>query len=178
MSTCASVTDLTRPRPDQQPHPWTLPAICRLYRLVAAILLAAATVLVSAGTAQALGQSKQSTCDAKVFCAWSGENYLGASIRTDSHSANHDECVPLPGGLEASSFINRLKRPVTAYEDAGCSLQAAFNTYPGGAFVPRSPHVVRAITIWSHASRHADLRDVSGPASASAPAIARPTDSR
>lgn len=150
MSTCASVTELTT-HENCRHQTWWPAGSERARRLVTAILLALATVLVSTGTAQAEGrETSEPRCDAGVFCAWDRTDYRGQPHRFDLRGTNMEECVPLSSGFEAHSFVNRIDRPVTVYQDVHCSTVADFSTYPGGTYVPRSPYVVRAIQIWTH----------------------------
>lgn len=155
MSTCASATGLTtheiathgtcRRRPWQRVEPE------RLRRLVVSLLLAMATILVSTGTARADEyRPPRQRCDAGVFCAWNTTEYRGDPYRFDLRGTNMEECVPLGDGFEVRSFVNRIDRPVTVYQDAHCSTVGDFSTYPGGTYVPKAPYVVRAIQIWTH----------------------------
>ncbi len=89
-------------------------------------------------------------CEAGVFCAWSEYEYAGKTHSADLRTTNMEECVPLDGELRARSFVNRMNRPVTVYQDARCSTTGDFSTYPEGSFVPRAPFLVRAIKVWSH----------------------------
>jgi Peptidase inhibitor family I36 len=112
-----------------------------LLGLTAALVVATATPAVAAPT--------ESQCDAGEFCAWSGPDYTGKSVRLNLETANPNECVPLPDKLVAKSFVNRLTRDVSVYQGANCSTEAEFTTYPkGGTYVPSAPFVVRAIQIW------------------------------
>lgn len=87
-------------------------------------------------------------CRAGEFCAWTGRGYTGARHVRDLSSADVESCVPLPKGMDARSFANRVGRPVTTYQDRECSTEAEFDTYPGGGtWVPESPYTVRAFTI-------------------------------
>ncbi|PRY31019.1 peptidase inhibitor family I36 protein [Umezawaea tangerina] len=104
--------------------------------------------LVSSGTASAQ-QSGTPTCDPGEFCLWGGPDYTGPARRLDLESANPGECIPLPGGLVAHSFVNRLTRDASVYQGETCSTEAEFTTYPGrGTYVPNAPFVVRAIQVW------------------------------
>lgn len=89
-------------------------------------------------------------CEKGEFCGWSEEFHRGDIVRMDLRNTNPDECVPLPDGMEARSFATRIERHVTVYQDAECSTEGDFSTYPGpGTFVPQAPYVVRAIQIWN-----------------------------
>jgi hypothetical protein len=150
MSTCASVSELNASLPDRS-RSWAPAGACQLRRLITAILLAVATVLVSTGAAQAdVRQTTHVPCDYGVFCSWPDKDYRGAPHLSDPRTTPLEKCVPMPKGREASSFINRTDRPVTVYQDPTCSTEADFKTYPAGSFVPQAPYVVRAIQIWSH----------------------------
>ncbi|GAA4662019.1 MULTISPECIES: peptidase inhibitor family I36 protein [Amycolatopsis] len=117
--------------------------------LSGALVFAALSLLCGAGAAQADPGKPGNACEAGEFCAWTGESYTDAGQRLDLRTANPGECLLLPGGIEARSFINQLDRDVTVYQDAKCSTEGDFTTYPGkGTFVPRAPFVVRAIQIW------------------------------
>jgi hypothetical protein len=118
--------------------------------LVRPLLLAA--VLLSAGgiahAAPAAAHPPRS-CEPGTFCVWPEEYYGGTIARFDLRNTTPEQCVPLPGGIEARSFANRIDRQVTVYQDRHCSTEADFSTFPGpGTYVPRSPYVVRAIQIW------------------------------
>ena len=113
--------------------------------LLTALVLTSAA-LVSSGTASA---GQQSTCDRGEFCAWPSPNYSGRPARLDLETANPGECIPLPDGLVARSFVNNLTRDTTVFQGATCSTEAEFTTYPGkGTYVPDAPFVVRAIEVW------------------------------
>ncbi|WP_134713441.1 peptidase inhibitor family I36 protein [Saccharomonospora xinjiangensis] len=89
-------------------------------------------------------------CETGEFCVWPHADYGGPIVRLDLRNTNPDECRPLPDGVAARSFANRIDRHVTVYQDGECSTEADFSTYPGpGTFVPRSPYVVRAVQIWN-----------------------------
>ncbi|NYH79198.1 hypothetical protein FHR84_002532 [Actinopolyspora biskrensis] len=95
-------------------------------------------------------EQDEAQCESGVFCAWPEHQYGGSPHSADLRTTNMEECVPLSDGLEAHSFVNRLNRPVTVYQDAHCGTRGDFSTYPEGSFVPRSPFVVRAFKIWTH----------------------------
>ncbi|GAA0261399.1 peptidase inhibitor family I36 protein [Saccharothrix mutabilis subsp. mutabilis] len=118
-------------------------------------LVLTAAALASSGTASArqpetrVGQPESSTCDRGEFCAWPGTGYTGRPARLDLETANPGECIPLPDGLVARSFVNNLTRDTTVFQGATCSTEAEFTTYPGkGTYVPDAPFVVRAIEVW------------------------------
>lgn len=125
-------------------------------------LVLTAAALVSSGTASAgqpetsagqpeasAGQAETSACDRGEFCAWPGTGYTGRPARLDLETANPGECIPLPDGLVARSFVNNLTRDTTVFQGATCSTEAEFTTYPGkGTYVPDAPFVVRAIEVW------------------------------
>ncbi|MEU6646945.1 peptidase inhibitor family I36 protein [Saccharomonospora sp. NPDC046836] len=120
------------------------------------MLLAALATLLTGGVAQAEGDAGQPapppefSCDLGEFCAWTGEFYGGQIVRFDLRNTNPEECVPLPEGVDARSFGNRIDRHVTVYQDRNCATEGDFSTYPGpGTFVPQGPYVVRAIQIWN-----------------------------
>jgi hypothetical protein len=105
-----------------------------------------ATTLLTSGTASAQAVPE---CDRGEFCAWSGVDYAGQSHRLDLETANPGECIPLPGGFVARSFVNLLTRDASVYQGATCSTEAEFTTYPGkGTYVPDAPFVVRAVQVW------------------------------
>ncbi|MEO6086161.1 MAG: peptidase inhibitor family I36 protein [Umezawaea sp.] len=115
--------------------------------LITAVAITAGA-LVASGTAAAQ-QSAVPTCDRGEFCLWGGAEYTGPAKRLDLESANPGECIPLPGGLVARSFANRLTRDASVYQSETCSTEAEFTTYPGkGTYVPDAPFVVRAIQVW------------------------------
>ncbi|WP_447006513.1 peptidase inhibitor family I36 protein [Saccharothrix isguenensis] len=115
--------------------------------LVTALALTAGA-LGSSGIAVAQ-QPSDATCDRGEFCVWSGVDYTGQAHRLDLETANPSECIPLPGGFVARSFVNRLTRDASVFQGATCSTEAEFTTYPGrGTYVPDAPFVVRAIQVW------------------------------
>lgn len=150
MSTCSSVTELQTAR-SCRPRFEAPITLSRLRWLVTATLLAVATVLLSTVTAHAAETQppQQNSCDIGVFCAWSDEGQHGTAHFSDLRTTNMEECVPLLA-LGARSFVNNTNRPVTVYQEADCSSEADFSTYPTGSSVPHAPFVVRAIKIWSH----------------------------
>ncbi len=109
--------------------------------------VAPTTVAHAEGAARPRGAS---ACETGEFCLWSEADYGGTLVRLDLRNTNPEECRPLPDGMTARSFSNLIDRHVTVYQDAHCSTEADFSTYPGpGTFVPRSPYVVRAVQIWN-----------------------------
>ncbi|WP_367130635.1 peptidase inhibitor family I36 protein [Saccharothrix sp. HUAS TT1] len=113
--------------------------------LVAVLALTAGT-LTTGGTA--VGQPAPA-CDRGEFCVWSGAGYTGDVHRLDLESANPRECIPLPAGFTARSFVNNLTRDTSVYQRETCSTESEFTTYPGkGTYVPDAPFVVRAIQVW------------------------------
>ncbi|MFT7840566.1 peptidase inhibitor family I36 protein [Saccharothrix sp. BKS2] len=108
-----------------------------------------ATTLLTSGTASAQTAQAAPECDRGEFCAWSGADYAGQAHRLDLETANPGECIPLPDGFVARSFVNHLTRDTSVYQGAGCSTEAEFTTYPGkGTYVPDAPFVVRAVQVW------------------------------
>lgn len=88
-------------------------------------------------------------CERGEFCLWSGELFWGESHRVGLDTANPGECILLPEGFEARSFINRTDRPVTVYQGEHCSTEGDFATYPGGGtYVPAAPYLVRGVQVW------------------------------
>lgn len=121
-------------------------------RLPKILVLAALGLLCGSGIAQADPVHPEDSCEQGEFCTWTAERYADAMQRVDLRTANPEECLALPGGAEARSFVNQLDRDVTVYQDGKCSTEGDFTTYPGhGTFVPRSPFVVRAVKIWDMA---------------------------
>ncbi|WP_033294712.1 peptidase inhibitor family I36 protein [Amycolatopsis jejuensis] len=116
-------------------------------RLPRVLLLVAAGLLAGSGMAQA--DPAPPTCTAGEFCLWDGENYSGTTQHYDLRTANPSDCIPLPEGFQAHSFVNRMTRDVTIYQDTECTTEGDFITYPGGGtYVPQSPFVVRALKVW------------------------------
>ncbi|WP_210717982.1 peptidase inhibitor family I36 protein [Amycolatopsis acididurans] len=121
-----------------------------------ALVLAAIGLLGASGVAQAEQVSPpdrpEFSCQQGEFCAWPGEFYSDYIQRLDLRTANPEECIVLPNGIEARSLANRMTRDVTVYQDNECSTEGDFTTYPGnGTFVPHAPFVVRAVQIWDGA---------------------------
>jgi hypothetical protein len=116
-----------------------------LLRATLVALLALSTVL----GLSSLAAADPSPCDGGELCLWSEPTFGGPrAVITLSDSAL-EECVPVPDGVEGRSFVNRLSKPVTVYQDAECSTEGEFDTYPGrGTYVPDAPFVVRAVQIW------------------------------
>jgi hypothetical protein len=111
-------------------------------------VLAVTAVMSASGTAIA-EQVGDRSCDRGEFCVWEGANYTGKVQRLDLESANPGECIPLPSGLVARSFVNHLTRDASVFQGETCSTEAEFTTYPGkGTYVPDAPFVVRAIEVW------------------------------
>ncbi|NHD18176.1 MULTISPECIES: peptidase inhibitor family I36 protein [unclassified Actinopolyspora] len=138
----------------ERTRPWTA-APRRLRARCTPLVLALAAVALGAPAAAASGPAQdpaqdEAQCESGVFCAWPEQQYGGSPHSADLRTTNMEECVPLSGDLEAHSFVNRLNRPVTVYQDAHCGTRGEFSTYPEGSFVPRSPFVVRAFKIWTH----------------------------
>lgn len=118
-------------------------------KILAIPILIVAWLLVTATSASA--DPEQQPCERGEFCLWPAEQYKGDIFRAALENANIGECVPLPDGFDARSFANRIKRPVTVYQERTCSTEAEFDTYPGGGtFVPEAPYVVRGLQIWDH----------------------------
>lgn len=123
--------------------------------LAGALALATLILLSSSATASAANPRHSpmpttQACESGEFCVWPEADYGGSIARFDLRDINPEECVPLPGDLEANAFANRIDRHVTVYQDRECSTEADFSTYPGPeTFVPRSPYIVRAIQIWN-----------------------------
>ncbi|ASU77440.1 hypothetical protein CDG81_02975 [Actinopolyspora erythraea] len=136
--------DDSAPSPLRDPLPRR--PVRALLPVLAALLLGAVTHPSPAGAATDTPQP----CDLGVFCAWPTVDYGGERRSMDLRSTNMEECVRLGGDVEARSFVNRMDRPVTVYQDAGCATTADFSTYPSGSFVPRAPYVVRAVKVWTH----------------------------
>ncbi|GGO80515.1 peptidase inhibitor family I36 protein [Wenjunlia tyrosinilytica] len=106
-----------------------------------------------AGTAHGrrAGAAAGATCDRGEFCAWTGLNHGGQRYTWDLSTAGIESCVPLPQGVSARSFANRIGRPVTTYQDRECGTEGEFDTYPGdGTWVPEAPYVVRAFQVWEN----------------------------
>jgi hypothetical protein len=115
-------------------------------------VIAALGLLGGSGIAQADSARPEDRCEQGEFCAWTGEFYTNAMQRIDLRTANPEDCIVLAGGVDARSFVNQLDRDVTVYQDAECTTEGDFTTYPGhGTFVPRAPFVVRAVKIWDMA---------------------------
>jgi hypothetical protein len=114
------------------------------------VLVVTAAALI-AGGGMATAQTDPQPCERGEFCLWPTESFVGDVHRVALENTNPGECVPLPEGLDARSFANRLKRPVTVYQGRDCSTEAEFDTYPGGGtFVPEAPYLVRGVQIWDN----------------------------
>lgn len=116
-------------------------------KLSTAVLLALATLPATGGFAHAV---EENPCQEGTFCAWGEAQFRGKQHMTNPRDAKLETCLPMPEGLEATSFVNRTGHPVTVYQDPTCSSEADFSTYPSETFVPDSPYVARAIKIWTH----------------------------
>ncbi|RZS44254.1 peptidase inhibitor family I36 [Herbihabitans rhizosphaerae] len=89
-------------------------------------------------------------CDRGLFCLWPGEQYRGPIHTIDPNIATAGECVPLPEGVDARSFVNRTEKHITVYQARNCDTEEDFSTYPGGGtFVPQAPFTVRGVQVWS-----------------------------
>lgn len=130
-------------------HPESLGAVVRngAARATAAVLLAIAAIPAGGVLAHA---AEQVQCRPGTFCAWGEKEFRGEAHRASADNTKLETCVSLPGGLEASSFVNRTGHPVTVYQDPNCDSHADFSTYPSGSHVPEGPYVARAIKIWTH----------------------------
>lgn len=113
------------------------------------LVIATLGLLASSGIAQADPGRPEASCERGEFCTWTGEFYADAMQSIDLRTANPEECIVLPGEIDARSFVNQMDRDVTVYQDIECTTEGDFITYPGqGTFVPRAPFVVRAVKIW------------------------------
>ena len=132
----------------------------RAKRIRAASLLAATVLTITPGIAAAetkvtgtegLGRAgAEHACEQGEFCLWTEQDYGGTIVRLDLRNTNPEKCRPLPDGVEAHAFGNRIDRHVTVYQDRNCSTEGDFSTFPGpGTFVPQSPYLVRAVKIWN-----------------------------
>ncbi|QGK68622.1 hypothetical protein GIY23_02775 [Allosaccharopolyspora coralli] len=148
MPSCASLPAVVSSRRCSS-RPWPRVLRSSVGRLVTVGILAMATTLSGAGSASA-ASAELPDCEAGVFCSWTDVEYRGAVYEADLRTIALEECIPLPEGRQARSFANSLDRPVTAYQDADCSSEADFTTYPGRTHTPHTPFLVRAIQIWSH----------------------------
>lgn len=149
MSTC-SVLTRSNLGTDHHAHP---DSRSRLLVLLTSSLVALLTILASSGVASAASRdddSDERPCDPGVFCTWADTDYTGQLRQFDLRTTNMEECVTLTGDVQVRSFVNRLGRPVTVYQDTHCGTTGDFSTYPGGTYVPEAPFVVRAIQIWTH----------------------------
>ncbi|WP_436493938.1 peptidase inhibitor family I36 protein [Actinokineospora sp. HUAS TT18] len=111
-----------------------------------AVLLALSTVfgLTSAAAADPL------PCDAGELCLWSEPNFGGELVVLTLSDTGVEECVPLSEDIGVRSFINRLSKPTTVYQDEECATEGEFDTYPGGGtYVPSAPFTIRAVQIWT-----------------------------
>lgn len=147
MSTSTSATSPSSPRHRCLRSPRVRTG--SLHRLLTALFLTAAAVLLIAPAAGAAPPT-ESSCAPGSFCTWSGESYQAPVSTHSTQNVELERCLPLPPGQEVHSFANRTGHPVTAYQDPDCSTHAEFATHPDGSRTPRAPYVVRAIKIWSH----------------------------
>lgn len=121
------------------------------WRLRGAFALAAIAALAppAIATASVNPENNPPECQAGQFCVWNQGNYSGETYKFDLRTTNPEQCVPIPENVDATSFINRMDRSVTVYQDRQCATEADFSTYPGGGtYVPHTPYVVRAIQVW------------------------------
>jgi hypothetical protein len=110
------------------------------------VLLTLSTVLGLGGAATA----EPVLCGAGELCLWSEPNFGGEPVVLSLSDTGVEECVPLSEDIGVRSFINRLSKPTTVYQDMECSTEGEFDTYPGnGTFVPSAPFTVRAVQIWT-----------------------------
>lgn len=106
-------------------------------------------ILAGAGVAEATGSDTRVDCHQGEFCVGAEESFGSRVERLDLRTANPEECLVLPGELEGKPFVNLMDRDVTVYQDAECSTEGDFITYPGhGTFLPGAPFLARAVTIW------------------------------
>ncbi|SFP95875.1 Peptidase inhibitor family I36 [Amycolatopsis arida] len=127
-----------------------IPRLSRALALTGLALLAGAGPVSAAPAAPDPVTPPGFDCAPGEFCAWASELYAGTPARYDLRNTNPEECVPLSEGIAAKSFVNRIDRDVTVYQDEDCATEADFTTYPGGGtFVPQAPFLVRAIQIWN-----------------------------
>ncbi|WP_020661155.1 peptidase inhibitor family I36 protein [Amycolatopsis benzoatilytica] len=104
---------------------------------------------VPAAAVRAAPATEDPVCTAGEFCLWDGETYSGTAQSYDLRTVNPGDCIPLPEGFQAHSFVNRMTRDVTIYQGTDCSTEGDFITYPGGGtYVPQSPFAVRALKVW------------------------------
>ncbi|MEU3460339.1 peptidase inhibitor family I36 protein [Streptomyces sp. NPDC006733] len=110
---------------------------------------ASATSAPSAASAPSAGSAK-AACDPGQLCLWGRAGYSGTRQSHELADTGIDNCVPLPAGVPARSFVNRVGRPVTVYQSAECATEAEFDTYPTGTWVPESRFTVRAFKVWEN----------------------------
>lgn len=128
----------------------------RAKRALPAVFLAVTGILAGSGAASAAAPSGDDgfhgaeDCRPGTFCAFAEKSYDGEIHRVHSETTPQEQCITLPRGLEASSFVNETGRPVSVYQDPDCATQADYQTYPSGAYVPDGPYVARAVKIWRH----------------------------
>ncbi|WP_277438004.1 peptidase inhibitor family I36 protein [Streptomyces sp. SPB162] len=94
--------------------------------------------------------SSKAACDPGQLCLWGKAGYSSARQNHELADTGIDNCVPLPTGTPARSFVNRIGRPVTTYQSAECATEAEFETYPTGTWVPESRYTVRAFKVWEN----------------------------
>lgn len=126
--------------------------VIRLATICATACATVATTMATAALASpgVAAAREADPCERGEFCLWSEEDYSGDVHRIALANANPEECLPLPGALEARSFVNRTSRPVTVYQARDCATEGEFATYPGGGtFVPAAPYVVTGVQIWN-----------------------------
>ncbi|MCM2419217.1 hypothetical protein C8250_016205 [Streptomyces sp. So13.3] len=115
--------------------------------LTAAALAAALLPVTALAPASA---ASSGACDPGQLCLWGKAGYSSARQAHELADTGIDNCVPLPAGTPARSFVNRIGRPVTTYQSAECATEAEFDTYPTGTWVPESRYTVRAFKVWEN----------------------------
>lgn len=122
--------------------------------LAAALLSVTPTAAAPASAASAASAtaatSSKGACDPGQLCLWGKAGYAGARQNHELADTGIDNCVLLPAGTPARSFVNRVGRPVTTYQSAECATEAEFETYPTGTWVPESRYTVRAFKVWEN----------------------------
>ena len=109
--------------------------------LTAAALAAAllpATALTPASASARTPAATSRACDPGQLCLWGKAGHSSARQIHELADTGIDNCVVLPPGTPARSFVNRIGRPVTTYQSAECATEAEFETYPTGTWVPAS----------------------------------------
>lgn len=89
-------------------------------------------------------------CGAGQLCFWEDAGFLGSRRVYELAGTALESCVPLPKGMRAHSFANRMGRPVTVYQSAHCDTTGEFATHPSGSWTPEGAYAVRAFTVWEH----------------------------